>query len=126
MSTLTVPIVGYTATVPSFQWDYVGGAVYGERNVAATDDGVFYREKTGVVQQRRQIRFVNADAVIETLRRVSMLVGRRALPVIFTPDEVNAPGVSYIVDWPARVEFKQTLDGRREFTVDLLEQSTGA
>lgn len=123
MSTLSIP--GYVVTLDSYQWGYVGGTQYGERNVVVSDYGVLHRERTGTVQRLQRVRFAQIDSKLEALRTLTIRAGRRALPVTFTPDEVNAPGTSWTVDWPDADTFKQALDNFREVDVDLLEQSPG-
>lgn len=119
MATLSIP--GLTVTVPSYQWEYLDGRVFGTRNEGTTDYGMLHRQITGTIQRRMQVDFRLIDAEIEKIRRLAVRAGREAAPVIFT-DEA---GRSFIVDWPEAHDFQQMLDNRRGVELLLLEQSTG-
>lgn len=118
-------ITGLTVTLASYQWGYTYGRVFGARNVQTNDFGVQFRNLTGTIQRKQKVQFINIDSAIEALRTLTVQAGRRGLPVTFTPDEVNAPGTSWIVDWPDTETFQQTLQNRRTFEIELLEQSPG-
>jgi hypothetical protein len=114
-------IAGWTVTLDPYQWSYVAGRQFGSRNEAVSEYGVLHREVTGIIQRTLRVRFVQIDDKLEALRTLSMKAGRNALPVTFT-DEA---GATWVVDWPAAVEFQQVLENRRQIELDLLQQSAG-
>jgi hypothetical protein len=120
MAVLTIP--GLSVVLDSYQWNYVAGRQFGSRNEAVSDYGVLVRELTGTVQRTMTVRFTQIDTKLEALRALSMRAGRSALPVTFT-DET---GMTWIVDWPSDIEFRQVMENRREIELTLLEQSPGA
>lgn len=120
MATLLVQGAMYSVSIPDFQWQYVYGKQFGERNINETEYGKLYRERTGVVQRHQAVRFVGITDLFTSLRQLSMIAGRKALPVQFD-DEL---GSVWTVDWPDTVSLTWLLDNRQEMTVTLLEQVT--
>lgn len=119
MATLSIP--GLSVTLDCYPWGYQDGRQFGVRNEGTTDYGVLHREVTGTIQRKMTVRFAQASAPMEQLRRLAIRAGREALPVTFTDHE----GMSFTVDWPEGHDFTQALENRREVELLLLEQSPG-
>ncbi len=118
---LAITAASISVAIGDYQWDYVDGKVYGVINEVETDSGQTYRELTGTTQRKRKVRFTKLDTIMESLRRLSMVAGRKALPVVFTPDDTDL-GTTWVVDWPEQVEFQRDLDNRQTFEVEITEQ----
>ena len=119
MATLSVPAAGYSVVIANFQWEYVIGKAYGFRNVNVTECGRLYRQSTGVVQRHQQVRFTTNDTLIEGLKQLSMIAGRKALPVQWD----DGFGNIWLVDWAEAVSLQRDLDFRQTVTVTLMEQA---
>lgn len=123
-ASFAITAAGVTVTLESFQWGYVEGVAYGERNVQTTEMGEYYRDRTGVAQRYMKVRFIGLDEKIEAFRNLSIIAGRKGLPVVFTPD-TDTPGTNWLVDWPNQETITRALENRQEVEIPLLEQSPG-
>lgn len=113
-----------TVTLGCHQWNYTDGIIDWERNVNLTEFGVLSRDKLGITSYYRRARFSGNPTTIGSIRQLSQIAGRRALTVIFTPDEAF-PATTYTVDWPPTLQVENPLDHWQSVELGLIEQSPG-
>lgn len=123
---VTHPTLGsWGITLPAYKWGYTRGSEWLHRAMNTTAYGSHRRIPLNITRGLMTVRFVEADEILDEMRKFTFFVHRFARDVRFYPDYLNAPGTYWTLDWPTDVTFSRVLDNRQELEISIVEHSPG-
>jgi hypothetical protein len=123
---VTHPRLGnWGVTLPAYKWGFSAATEYLTRAHNTTPTGSHSRATLNIQRVLMSLTFREADAVLDSLRTLTVFAHRYVRDVRFYPDYEASPGAYYRLDWATDVTFNRVLDNLQEVEVLIVHQSPG-